>query len=73
MPHYPNPRAYRLQAEQWHEKAEARASDKERQVCLVIADGYARLAQLIETGAVMSAGSRRDPDSDHDGQQFTIG
>ena len=67
----PNPKSYRLQAERWHKKAEARSSNQERHIYLIIADGYARLAQLIETGAPSDAGPGRTFDSDRDGQQST--
>jgi len=48
MPEHRDPEAYRLQARLWQGKAEAVSCDEERDVCLVIADGYARLVQLIE-------------------------
>jgi hypothetical protein len=42
---------YRLQSRQWWDRAEALASGEEQDVCLAIAEGYARLAQLVETRA----------------------
>ncbi len=48
MPNDWNPETYRLRAKQWHDKAVALPSGDERQACEVLAQGYARLAQLIE-------------------------
>ena len=39
---------YRVRAVQWRQKAEMQPQGKERDVCLVIAEGYADLAALIE-------------------------
>jgi hypothetical protein len=39
---------YRQRAEEWQKKAESLDEGKERTACLTIADGYARLAELIE-------------------------
>jgi len=39
---------YRQRAEEWQKKAESLGDDKERTACLTIAEGYARLAELIE-------------------------
>jgi hypothetical protein len=48
MPDNWNPEVYRERARQWREKAEALPHGQERETCVVIADGYARLARLIE-------------------------
>jgi hypothetical protein len=48
MPNDWNPETYRRRAEQWQDKAVALPSGDERQACEVLAQGYARLAQLIE-------------------------
>ena len=48
MPNEWNPETYRRRARQWHDKAVALPSGDERQVCEALAQGYARLAQLIE-------------------------
>jgi hypothetical protein len=39
---------YRQRAEEWQKKAESLGEGKERTACLTIAEGYARLAELIE-------------------------
>jgi hypothetical protein len=51
MPQHGNPETYRLQAKQWQDKADALSCGEEHSVCLVIAEGYARLARLIEKRA----------------------
>jgi hypothetical protein len=38
---------YRQRAEEWQKKAESLGEGKERTACLIIAEGYARLAELI--------------------------
>jgi hypothetical protein len=39
---------YRERAEKWREEAEALPPGKERDACMVLAEGYANLAALIE-------------------------
>ena len=39
---------YRKRAQKWQEDAQAVPPGKERDVCMVLADGYANLAALIE-------------------------
>jgi hypothetical protein len=51
MPQHWNPETYRLQAKQWQDKADALSFGEEHDVCLVIAEGYAQLARLIEKRA----------------------
>jgi hypothetical protein len=48
MPNDWNPETYRRRARQWQDKAIAIPSGDERQACEALAEGYARLAQLIE-------------------------
>jgi hypothetical protein len=48
MPNNWNPETYRRRARQWQDKAVALPSGDERQACEVLAQGYVRLAQLIE-------------------------
>jgi hypothetical protein len=48
MPDQWNPEIYRQRARQWQDKAAALAPGDERATCLQIAEGYARLATLIE-------------------------
>ena len=49
MPDSWDPEIYRQRAEQWRKKADALGEGRERLECLTIADGYARLADLIES------------------------
>jgi|tagenome__1003787_1003787.scaffolds.fasta_scaffold18606594_2 hypothetical protein len=70
MAEHRNPETYRLQAKQWQEKADARSSSEERDTYLVIAEGYARLALLIEKRAA-DAPAMLHSDTNH-GQQSTI-
>jgi len=46
-----NAEKYRLKAKQWQEKADALSGGKERDVYVLIAEGYAGLALLIEERA----------------------
>jgi hypothetical protein len=55
MPDQWNPETYRQRARQWEEKAATLAPGDERTTCLQIAEGYARLATLIEKS--MSSGA----------------
>jgi hypothetical protein len=48
MPDSWDAETYRVRAMQWRQKAETQPEGKERDVCLVIAEGYATLAALIE-------------------------
>ena len=43
-----NPETYWQRARQWHDEAVAVPFGDERKACEVLAQGYARLAQLIE-------------------------
>jgi len=43
-----DPETYRVRAMQWRHKAAMQLQGKERDICLVIAEGYADLAALIE-------------------------
>ncbi|MGE0373645.1 MAG: hypothetical protein AB7Q01_17430 [Gammaproteobacteria bacterium] len=47
---------YRERARQWQEAAERLPDGKERGVCLVLAEGYARLAVLIAGEELQAAG-----------------
>ena len=55
---------YRLQAKQWQEKADALSFGEEHDVCLVIAEGYTRLARLIEKRAA-NAPAMLNSDTNH--------
>jgi hypothetical protein len=48
MPNDWNPETYRRRAKQWQDKAAAVPFGDERKACEVLAQGYVRLAQLIE-------------------------
>jgi hypothetical protein len=48
MPNDWNAETYRRRAKQWQDKAVALPSGDERKACEVLAQGYVRLAQLIE-------------------------
>jgi hypothetical protein len=48
MPNDWSPETYRRRARQWQDKAAALPSGDERQTCEALAEGYMRLAQLIE-------------------------
>ncbi len=48
MPTDWNAETYRARARQWRSEAETRPPGVERDACVVIADGYAHLAALIE-------------------------
>ena len=48
MPDSWDPEIYRQRAEQWRKKAASLGEGRERRECLTIADGYARLADLID-------------------------
>jgi hypothetical protein len=69
MPDHWTPETYRLQAKQWQEKADALFPGEERDTCLVIADGYAGLALLIEKSRAAGARTVSDPNQ---GQQSAI-
>ena len=64
MPDHGNPETYHLQAKQWRKKAGGLSCGKEREVYLVIAEGYARLALLIEK-RVANAPAMLNPDINH--------
>jgi hypothetical protein len=72
MPEHQDPEAYRLQARLWQRKAGNLSNGEERDVYLVIADGYARLAQLLEQKASAETRTAFNPASDH-GQQSKVG
>jgi hypothetical protein len=48
MPGSWDPTIYRVRAKDWQDKAEALPAGEERDTCEALAEGYARLAQLIE-------------------------
>jgi hypothetical protein len=48
MPDNWNAETYRRRAREWQEKADALPAGGERDACLVLAEGYAGLAELIE-------------------------
>lgn len=50
-----DPEPYRLHSEKWQEEAGRHSAGDEQEVCLAIAEGYARLAQLIEERAAILA------------------
>jgi hypothetical protein len=54
MPGGWDPTIYRVRAEDWQDKADALPAGKERDACIALAEGYARLAQLIEESTVSS-------------------
>jgi hypothetical protein len=52
MPGGWDPTVYRVRAEDWQDKADALPAGKERDACIALAEGDARLAQLIEESTV---------------------
>jgi hypothetical protein len=48
MPDSWSAETYRTRSRQWREKAEALPPGAERDSCLVLAEGYANLAKVIE-------------------------
>jgi hypothetical protein len=54
MPNDWNPVTYQCRARQWQDKADALPPGDERQTCEVLAEGYARLARLIEEAQASS-------------------
>ena len=48
MPDNWNAETYRGRARQWQAKAERLPRGEERDTCLTLAEGYTRLAELIE-------------------------
>jgi hypothetical protein len=48
MPDSWNPETYQHRARQWQERGEALPPGKERDACVVLTEGYAHLAFLIE-------------------------
>ena len=72
MPDHQDADAYRLQAKLWQEKADTFSGGEERDVYLIIADGYARLAALIEQRVIDDAHTRLACGIDQS-QQSTIG
>ena len=61
MPDSWNAEVYRERAEQWRAAAEKLPLGKEREACLVLADGYANLAGLIDSSGLDSAAVRKCP------------
>jgi hypothetical protein len=55
MPGSWNSETYRVRAKEWRDKAEALPPGKEREACLVLANGYASLAAQIEASGLDSA------------------
>jgi hypothetical protein len=64
MSDHQGPEAYRRQARLWQEKADALSHGEERDVCLVIADGYAGLAALMEQQVVDGKATGSAPGTD---------
>ena len=66
MPGSWNPETYRLRSAEWQEEAGRRSAGDGQDVCLAIAEGYARLAQLIEerTALLASATPRSQHEAD---------
>jgi len=61
MPEHRDLKAYRLQAKLWQDKADAVSCGEECNIYLAIADGYTRLAQLIENRASGNTGTGLHP------------
>ena len=62
MPESWNAEVYRERAKQWRAEAEKLPPCKERDVCLVLADGYTHLASLIDSsGLDLSTIPKRPP------------
>ena len=55
MPNSWNPETYRLRAAAWQEEADRYSAGDRQDISLAIAEGYARLAQLIEERAAFLA------------------
>jgi hypothetical protein len=53
---------YWMRSRQWRENAEELSPGKEREVSLELAEGYASLAKLLETGLITST---QQVDLDH--------
>jgi hypothetical protein len=58
MPESWDPTTYRARAKNWQDKADALPPGEERDTCEALAEGYARLAQLIEE-STGSSGPRK--------------
>jgi len=61
MPNSWSAETYWMRSRQWREKAEELPPGHERESCLVLAEGYASLAKLLETGLITST-QQVDPD-----------
>ena len=62
MPESWNAKVYRERAKEWRTAAEKLPLGREREVCLVLADGYAHRASLIDSlGLDLSAVPKRPP------------
>jgi hypothetical protein len=66
MPQNWDPAIYRQRARDWQEKADTLSPGKERDTCLTIAEGYARLAALIDE----SEHSQAIPPADQEPQEL---
>lgn len=51
MPGTFDPEVYRTRAKKWQKEADALPAGKERDGCLELADGYTKLAELLEKRA----------------------
>ena len=72
MPEHQEAGTYRLQAKMWQEKAGNLPCSEERDVCLLLADGYAHLAQFIEQKTSVNTHMEFNLAPDH-GQHSIIG
>jgi hypothetical protein len=63
MPDSWNAETYRERAKQWQAKAERLPRGEERGTCLTLAEGYARLAELIEGSGSLNSGTISEPNS----------
>jgi hypothetical protein len=65
MPNDWNPEIYRSRAKQWQDKASALQPGDEQRACVALAEGYARLAELIDkeknTRDLISSAPASDP------------
>jgi hypothetical protein len=55
MPGSWNSETYRVRAKEWRDNAEALPPGKEREACVVLANGYASLSAQIEASGLDSA------------------
>ena len=60
MPDNWNAETYRERAWQWQAKAERLPRGEERDTCLTLAEGYNRLAELIEGSRSLNSGTNSE-------------